>query len=64
MISLCFISGEAFVVVRVLASLTAWNCCTATSTSSEEKGPVIVFLRGVTVTLIALDLSLKDHKES
>jgi hypothetical protein len=55
---------EVFVLVVVLATATAWNRVTAMSTSSEEKGPVIVFLLGVTATLIALELSLNDHRES
>ena len=51
-------------MIEVLARGTARNCCTAKSTSSLENGPLIVFFLGVTVTLIALDLSLNDHKES
>ena len=63
LVSTC-LGEEVFVVVEALAIRFAWNCFTARSTSSDEKGPLMVFLLGVTVTLIALDLSLNDHKES
>ena len=63
LVSTCFI-GKVFVAVEALASGTARNSSTARSISSEENLPLIVFLLGVTVTLIALDLSLNDHKES
>lgn len=63
LVSTC-LSEEVFVEVEAFARGTARNCCTARSISSDENLPLIVFLLGVTVTLMAFDLSLNDHKES
>lgn len=50
--------------VEVFLICIAWKSFRAVSTSSEEKSPVIIFFRGAIITLMALDLSLNNHKDA
>lgn len=50
--------------VEVFFICIALNSFMAVSTSSEEKSPVIIFFLGAIITLIALDLSLNNHRDA